>query len=189
MNLYSYMVKIDRGLAPNPFWGHCTLAVDTPNHKGIKPQKDDWIIGFSTKERGNSLVYAMHVRETMYFDDYFKDARFQEKKPDLNGIWQKRCGDNFYELGADGQWIQHENAFHATDEDRVKDTKHPYVFIAEHFYYFGEKTITIPEEFQKLIFDQRGYKFNFNPKIVEGFIAWLSKRFNPGVHGNPKDKE
>ena len=189
MNLYSYIVKIDRGLAPNPFWGFCTLAVDTPNHKGIKPQKDDWIIGFSTKDRGNALVYAMQVSETLYFDDYFNDPRFEDKKPDLTGPWHKRCGDNFYQLGDDGLWIQRDNAFHDNDEDRIRDTKHPYVFVAENYYYFGKKSIKLPAEFQSLIFDQRGYKFNFNPKIVDGFIAWLGKNHKPGIHGDPKDRE
>jgi hypothetical protein len=32
--LRSYIVRVDTGLAPNPFWGFCTLALCTPNHQG-----------------------------------------------------------------------------------------------------------------------------------------------------------
>ena len=31
-----YIAVLDTGLAPNPFWGYCTLAVCTPNHMGIR---------------------------------------------------------------------------------------------------------------------------------------------------------
>ena len=34
--LCSYVVRHDKGLAPNPFWGYCTLAVCTPNHAGVR---------------------------------------------------------------------------------------------------------------------------------------------------------
>lgn len=47
MKLYSYIVKTDKGLAPNPFWGWCTLALCTPNHMGIKANQSDWIVGFT----------------------------------------------------------------------------------------------------------------------------------------------
>src|SRR3569833_2727055 len=36
MKLCSYIVREDTGLAPNPFWGTCTLAVCTPNHQGSR---------------------------------------------------------------------------------------------------------------------------------------------------------
>ena len=41
VKLYSYIVVHDAGLAPNPFYGWCTLAVCTPNHMGVKVTKGD----------------------------------------------------------------------------------------------------------------------------------------------------
>ena len=55
----------------------------------------------------------MEVEDVLDLDDYSKDPRFQNKKPDLHaGDWKKRCGDNFYSRAADGSWIQHRNRFH-----------------------------------------------------------------------------
>src|SRR4030042_1631710 len=96
MKLYSYVVQKDSGLAPNPFWGYCTLAVCTPNHMGIKAQKGDWIIGTTTVSRGNKLVYAMQISEVLSFANYYTDARFGKKKPIVYGSWRERCGDNIY---------------------------------------------------------------------------------------------
>ena len=94
MRLCSYVVKWDRGLAPNPFWGYCTLAVCTPNHMGIRAQNGDWFIGTETVERGNKLIFAMRVAEVLRFDQYHSDPRFDTKKPVVNGTWRQRCGDN-----------------------------------------------------------------------------------------------
>lgn len=85
MKLYTYIVKHDKGLAPNPFYGCCTLGLCTPNHIGIKPSKGDWIAGFTTSARMNKLVFAMEVTERMHFHDYFNDKRFVRKKPILTG--------------------------------------------------------------------------------------------------------
>jgi hypothetical protein len=54
-DLYSYIVRQDTGLAPNPFWGWCTLAVCTPNHQGSKAKRGDWVAGFLSKELPASL--------------------------------------------------------------------------------------------------------------------------------------
>ena len=96
MKLYSYIVKHDIGLAPNPFWDYCTLALCTPNHMGIRPEIGDWIIGTTPVSLGSKLVYAMQVSETLPFDDYYADKRFEKKKPSISGSWKEQCGDNMY---------------------------------------------------------------------------------------------
>jgi hypothetical protein len=187
MKLYSYVVTIDHGLAPNPFWGYCTLAVCTPNHMGIKAQKDDWIIGTSPKSSGNKLVYAMQVSEVLSFETYFADVRFEKKKPVVNGSWQQRVGDNMYYKGQQGQWVRHRTIHHLSSEYFKKDLKHPFVFIAEYFYYFGDQAMPIPIEYQELIWQRHGCKSNHDPVIVGKFLKWLIENFDSGVLGNPKD--
>jgi hypothetical protein len=187
MKLYSYVVTIDHGLAPNPFWGYCTLAVCTPNHMGIKAQKDDWIIGTSPNSQGNKLVYAMQISEVLSFETYHADVRFEKKKPVVNGSWRQRVGDNMYYKGQQGQWVQHRTIQHLSPEFIKKDLKYPFVFIAEYFYYFGDKAISIPIEYQELIWKRQGCKFNHDPVIVEKFLMWLKVNFDSGVLGNPKD--
>jgi hypothetical protein len=66
--LYTYIVKIDSGLAPNPFGGWCTLAVCTPNHQGSAVKPGDWIAGFSPKEAGYQFIYAMRVDERIHMN-------------------------------------------------------------------------------------------------------------------------
>jgi hypothetical protein len=188
MKLYSYIIVKDRGLAPNPFWGYCTLAVCTPNHMGVKPDKGDWIIGISPKKQGNKLVYSMQVNETLYFDKYFHDERYQQKKPDMNGPWEKRCGDNFYRQDEKGEWIQSANAFHNKEEDYKKDTKYPRVFVSTRFYYFGDNEVDLPIGFTKFVLDRQGCKRNYDPTINQAFVGWLEANYSLGVNGKPKDR-
>src|SRR4030042_6777459 len=103
----SYLVKIDSGLAPNPFHDYCTLSCCTPNHMNIQLVKGDWIAGFSTKEYGNTLIYAMRVFEVLDYNTYFHDIRFQAKKPKLDQDYKNRCGDNMYWLENElwGRWF------------------------------------------------------------------------------------
>ena len=189
MKLYSYVVRVDHGLAPNPFWGYCTVAVCTPNHMGVKAQQDDWIIGTSPSYQGNKLVYAMQVSETLSFEKYYADVRFKKKKPVVHGSWREKCGDNMYYKDQQGNWIQHRTIHHRNPEIIRKDLKHPVVFVAEYFYYFGDNAINIPGEFQELIWKRQGCKSNHDPEVVEKFLNWLKANFNSGVLGNPKDNE
>jgi len=187
MRLCSYIVKTDKGLAPNPFWGYCTLAVCTPNHMGILAEPGDWFLGTTTSERGNKLLYAMEVLERLHFDDYFKDPRFNKKKPVINGTWRQICGDNIYYIDETGNWKQQESPYHNSQSDLEKDTEHPYVFISKQFYYFGTKALKIPEEYNDLIWERQGIKCNHDPECVKGFIDWLKTNYKPGIHGEPID--
>lgn len=189
MKLYSYIVKNDVGLAPNPFWGYCTLAVCTPNHMGIKAQKDDWIIGTTSVSRGSKLVYAMQVSETHPFEKYYVDVRFEKKKPVVHGSWCERCGDNMYYKGEQGQWVQHRTIHHRSPEIIKKDLKHPTVFIAEYFYYFGDKAIVMPPEYQELIWKRQGVKSDYDGEVVEKFLGWLKENFSSGILGKPNDND
>ena len=96
MKLCSYIIREDKGSAPNPFWGYCTLAFCTPNHVGAKLEKGDWIAGFLNLKRNNKLLYLMKVSEILNYDKYFNDIRFSKKIPNLKGSWKERCGDNIY---------------------------------------------------------------------------------------------
>lgn len=193
--IYSYVVRTDSGLAPNPFWGYCTLAVCTPNHQGIKARKGDWIVGWTSAERGPKLLYAMLLTEAgLCFDKYFKDSRFQDKKPLLSGDWMQRCGDNIYYL-RDGKWKQLDSPFHHA-EDIARDTgdKRHYVFISQDFYYFGREAVEVPGKFAAIV--KRGRGCN-GPEFFESsgllpvcaqFVDWL-RESDLDIHGDPFDRE
>ena len=184
--LCSYIVREDTGLAPNPFWGVCTLAVCTPNHQGSRLSVGNWIAGFLSKKRGHRFLYAMEISEILGLDEYYDDDRYASKKPDLRGSWQERCGDNFYRRSTDGGWIQHRNRFHLTDGYKVQDTRHARVFIGKRFWYRGKAAVAAPSKFLPLI-GGRGARVNHPPALAHQFVAWVSSEFQPGVADVPND--
>jgi hypothetical protein len=186
VRLCSYVVIKDTGLAPNPFWGYCTLSVCTLNHSGVRAQKGDWFIGTQSASKGSKLVYAMQVSEKLCFDDYYRDPRFQAKKPVINATWHQRCGDNMYYKADTGAWCQHPSLFHREEKKVQQDLKHPFVFIAEHFYYFGDKALEVPPAFAGLIWGRQGCKWYDGDTVVD-FLDWLQRDRVPGIHGEPAD--
>jgi len=189
MKFCSYTIKCDAGFVPNPFWDYCTLAHCTPNHMGVKLNIGDWVMGTSASSYGNTLIYAMEVSEKIYFNDYFNDSRFQKKKPDLGGTWKEECGDNIYYLAPSGEWQQAPSLYHASPEENLQDTKHPYVYVSERFWYFGENAIEIPNEFQPLIRKCQGCKINHPPETIKGFTNWIQSNYKIGIHGLPRDRD
>jgi hypothetical protein len=97
MNCYSYVIPRDFGFAPNPFGGFCTLATCKPRIRKAAV-KGDWILGTGSavnKQTGR-IVYLMNVDLKLTFDQYWHDARFQFKKPIMNGSLKLMYGDNIY---------------------------------------------------------------------------------------------
>ncbi|WP_155628852.1 Nmad2 family putative nucleotide modification protein [Burkholderia stagnalis] len=56
MKLLKYVMTSDSGLAPNPYFGVCSLALCTPNHMNAKLKPGDWIVGHSCKATGHRLA-------------------------------------------------------------------------------------------------------------------------------------
>lgn len=188
MKLLSYIIKYDIGLAPNPFWGYCTLAVCTPNHRKAQLEKDDWILGLSSKASGNQIVYLMKLtEEKMLFNDYFNDKRFLRKRPNSKGNDKERVGDNIYNIDYDGKWQQTTKSLHDTEDEKKKDLKSPYVFISSHFFYFGNKRFKLDKRFQHFIIG-RGIKYCIEEKKINVFTDFISNLFSPGLIGFPLDK-
>jgi hypothetical protein len=136
----------------------------------------------------HKLIYAMKVCEKMPFDFYWEDPRFQCKKPVMNGSLITMFGDNFYHKDAQGNWIQ-ENSAHSNKDGTCnfdhlnQDTKGENVLISNHFYYFGNSAIAIPDKFYDIICKGRGQKIS-QGKIIEDFIKWI-ENYKQGVHGDP----
>jgi hypothetical protein len=186
--LLTYIVTTDTGLAPNPFWKWCTLAVCTPNHQGSKIGKGDWIVGFYDKKNGNKFLYAMEVYQRLHMDKYFHDPQFAKKKPKIKGSWKLRCGDNFYSYDECGDWQQHETLHHNSTKSFKQDTKHPYVFVAKKFWYLGTEAHALPKCFLPLV-GGKGTRVNHSESLIEKFKTWVVKNFPKGISGLPRDSE
>jgi hypothetical protein len=187
MRLCSFVVRNDIGLAPNPFHGYCTVAITTPNQMGLRAQPGDWLMGTQPVHKGEKLIFAMEISEIMSLHDYYQDPRFEQKKPVKDGNQIERVGDNMYYQDENGEWQQHPTRHHTSRYERTQDTKHPSVFIAEHFYYLGENAVELPVEFQPMIRRRHGCKCAHEPELVQDFLKWLAETYEPGVHGDPGD--
>ena len=183
----SYTVKFDSGFASNPFGGYCTIAACTPNHMVMKLNIGDWILGHATVEEGQGLIDAMRISEKLDFDEYYHDRRFAAKKPQAKVTWKEKCGDNIYHRLRD-RWIQDQPAIHGPS-DKKKDLEHPTVFVSDHFFYFGNETIEIPNKFTDLIWARQGCKKSHAPVTIRAFIEWLEQKYRKGIHGDPRHKD
>lgn len=144
--VHSYVVRYDSGFAPNPFYGHCTLATCKP---GIRrsAQVGDWVIGCGSNARGvrlgGHIVYAMRVSEALSFDQYAVDPRFLTKMPFRNGSRKQSCGDNIYHRpNTSAEWFQrdsfHSNVDGTTNFKHVRrDTSINRVLLSDDYVYFG----------------------------------------------------
>ncbi|MCU0444054.1 MAG: hypothetical protein MUE85_03995 [Microscillaceae bacterium] len=196
MKIFSYNITSDSGFAPNPFWSYCTLACCKPNIR-----KDavagDWIVGIRSQTLYNKtrvaknvnkdvkkIIYAMQVNEKITFYDYWKDLRFQTKKPkwDANNMVEK-FGDNIYQSMKGDIYLLHHSAHSqygrtickkengkykyspekseiklgiGCDDDQCHDLNSEFVLISEkdNFYYFGANPIDIPSEIDNKDFIQ-----------------------------------
>ncbi len=187
-DVYTYVVQYDRGLAPNPFGGFCTLAVCTPNHMSCQAKPGDWIAGVSGAERGHQLIYAMQVSKVMHFNDYFNDPNFASKKPVQRGTPEQRCGDNFYSLDAQGRWLQHWSPWHYGSEALQQDTKHPRAFIAERFWYLGREAVSLPNALRPM-FGGHGMRKRHTPGQAAEFQEWVIETLREGLIALPRDLE
>ena len=195
MNLFSYRVEHDYGLAPNPFHNYCTLAVCKPSIRGNDNLSiGDWVVGTGSKslENTNHLIYAMKVEEKLPFNKYWNDSRFQCKKPIINGSLVKMYGDNIYHQDISTKnWIQ-ENSAHSLTSKQPNakhletDISGKYVLVSKEFYYFGENSPAIPDELIKVCNKGRNMQYKKIPLILRiKFIKWIEDNYQNGIHGDP----
>jgi hypothetical protein len=131
----------------------------------------------------------MRISEVLPFDRYWRDPRFVRKKPKPQGPWRNRCGDNVYQLNGRGRWVADPLSFHPLPQQIAQDLKNPNTFVSDHFYYFGEAAPKMPEAYRLLLRDRQGCRCNQDPNVVDGFIQWLKRTYDPGVHGEPRDRD
>jgi hypothetical protein len=186
--LFTYIIPIDDGAAPNPFGGLCTLAICKP---GIRraAQVGDWVAGFGSKNapsgdlRGR-LVYAMRVEETITLREYDRRANreFRSRIPNLDSadLWE-RLGDCIYEFGSGGGRPRQRPG--VTGPGSVQtDLSGKQVLVSKEFYYFGRKPVVITRSLQEICQLQRGFRSHKNDDFVERFIQWVKNLdFAPGV--------
>jgi hypothetical protein len=122
-------------------------------------------------------------------DDYFRDSRFEAKKPRLYGTLQEQCGDNFYYRDKQ-RWRRLPSRFHNTftafEKDIGRNLAGRPVFVAKDFYYFGKNRIAIPTNLAGVIKKVQGIQYA-DGDLAKDFVTWLKNNYHPGIHGQPRD--
>ena len=178
---FAYILRVDSGFAPNPFFNFCTLATCKPKIRK-KAQKGDWIFGLGSQKYRGRLIYAMKVTDKRTFDEYWTNKQFSKKKS-ADKSAKKRCGDNIYHTDSNGHWIQEKNPAHGK-KHKERDIRGKFVLISDYFFYFGKNHIALPNSFKEETKNLRqGHKY-IDKKIGEPFIRFLEKK-SIGCHGLP----
>jgi hypothetical protein len=196
--IYSYVLKIDDGAAPNPFGGVCTLTICKPVIRR-NASVGDWVIGTGSKNAKLSygikrdfskyLVYAMKISEKkrlIEYDNYCKEY-LPIKIPKFNSDdYVEQRGDCIYDFSV-GEHPKLRLSVH-TEINRETDLRGEYSLLSNHFYYFGEKPIMLPEDLQIFVKGNQGHFVFDNEEIINKFEKWIEKNIK-NVTKNPQLKE
>ena len=193
MRLFSYCIPVDDGAAPNPYYGICTLAICKPVIRRVA-EVGDWVAGVgSVNVKGidysNKLVYAMKVTRKMSLSEYdeYCSNNLQGKIPDIYASeYSKKVGDCIYDFQADPNGRKRLGVHKL--ENRKTDLSGQYALMSNHFYYFGDNAVDIPESLISVVKQGQGHKSNANEPIKEAFISWIeSLDFTRNeLHGMPQ---
>ncbi len=190
MTLYTYIIPVDDGAAPNPFWGLCTLVICKPRIRAVaKP--GDWVAATGSKrapggrDLSGKLVYAMRVEEVMPMRDYDRWARDRcpEKIPDVRSPdYRRRVGDCIYDFSG--------------SRVRTRPGRHPPSFkpldlggknalVASGFSYFGSDPVDLPPGLQGVVKTGNGHRGRANALLEGAFAEWASS-LPRGLRGEPQ---
>lgn len=183
MKLYSYAMPKSCGLAPNPHFDYCTLAIGKPIIRKCA-QQGDWIAVFGSADTAlhGKLVILMRVDEILTFDEYWEDERFRDKRPAFDKGTIYTYGDNIYHR-VDLQWVQEKSLYSTEDEsaNQIKtkrDTRTNRVLIASEYYYFGDYAIEVPEELEWFIERGVGHSVYSDERQIEALVKYIKGSYS-----------
>ena len=190
VRVYSYILRVDAGYAPNPFHGRCTLACCKPVIRR-EASVGDWVLGITPKAQGNRVAYAMHVKEVLPFASYWRDPRFRDKRPRRarGASTVERRGDNCYRPLSGGRFRQLPSCHWDSEGERenpiskATDLGGEHVLIAEEFCYYGAEAVALPRNLRFAI-PGRAHLVNFSDARKEKLIEFLES-LPRGRHGLP----
>jgi hypothetical protein len=189
--LYSYVVKVDDGAAPNPFRGLCTLTICKPAIRRVA-EAGDWIAGAGSRhaptgDLSGHLVYAMRVDEVLSLAEYDQRCRqhWRHRIPNISSAdLSERLGDCIYDFSR-GEPIQRPSVHGPLN--KAKDLSGQNALISRHFYYFGNRAIPLPPHLAEICHQTQGHRSDANAPFFEDFVRWLreGKRKTGQLYGWP----
>jgi hypothetical protein len=138
----------------------------------------------------------MCVTETVSFNEYWENPRFNNKIPNLRGSIKQAFGDNIYHRDGYGCWHQldshHSYAGGKPNLHNIaRDTQADRVLVSKDYAYYGGAGPKIPLKFRSWdgidVCAGRGHKNAFPEALVSEFIAWFRSLGSSGYNGEPLD--
>lgn len=194
MKCHLYVVEHDKGFAPNPFFGVCTLACCKPRIRQ-KADVGDYVIGLGSAGANltGRLIYWMMVAEIVTFDEYWAEPRFIKKRAQMGGSLMECYGDNIYHRDPKTKtWIQ-AHSFHSDRNDAgsgnlANDTgRTENVLIANRFGYWGGSGPIWPPHLEAIRPRGRAERCRLTSEQVEECIAFVEGLGAVGYTGEPAD--
>jgi hypothetical protein len=177
--LYTYCIPYDDGAAPNPYWGICTLVICKPVIRRAA-EVGDWVVGTGSTRSpigdiGGCVVYAMRVSRTMTMKEY--DMYAVEHVPDKVPQWRhrdvrRRLGDALYDYSVMVNPPAQRPGVHVAGNVDT-DLGGRNALLSDHFYYFGDHPVRLPQDLQGIVLQGQGHRSNSNAPYVEQFVEWI----------------
>ena len=195
--LYSYIVATDDGFAPNPFHCVCTLACCKPKIRTLNgAQVGDYVVGLGTQDEHWRIIYAMKVTDKLTFDQYWRDSRFQAKRPNMLAGGIESVGDNIYRWDSKGNEYRQARSLHSKSDgtENVQQKRHDtkgddhWVLISDNYIYWGSQSPDAPPFHRDIIKRGPGHRCHFSPEVVDAFIKWFNTREKRGLVGMPTNE-
>lgn len=184
MALYSYVLRIDDGAAPNPYGGVCTLTICKPAIRRTA-QVGDWIIGTGSKNAPNGLgdlnrylVYAMQVTLKLTLAEYDTHCRqhLPIKVPGMRPkLKENVVGDCIYDYSDPHRATPaHRGFLHTEQALQQRDWRGENALLSTHFYYFGAEPRELPPQLLSLVKKGQGHYRRTNSDDILDFEQWLA---------------
>jgi hypothetical protein len=194
--IYSYVLRIDDGAAPNPFWGLCTLTICKPAIRR-NAQIGDWVIGTGSKNTklkdgktydfSDSIVYAMKItdKKTLKEYDAFCKNNLTNKIPKWKTKdWRFRVGDCIYDYSIDNEPIIRKGVHN--EGNRQRDLGGQNALLSDHFYYFGVEARPLPTGLKELIKRNQGHKKIEVLRLIQEFEKWIEQFEKNKLYADPQ---
>jgi hypothetical protein len=175
--LFSYCIPYDDGAAPNPFWDVCTLVICKPKIRRTATE-GDWIVGTGAVNSpigdvSGKVVYAMRVSQTMTMEEY--DHLTQRDLPNKIPDWRnpdvrRRLGDSIYDFSTKPPTVR--RGVH-NEENLERDLRGPRALLSDHFFYFGDRPIRLPDDLTPIINQGQGHRSRSNDPHFDRFVQWI----------------
>lgn len=176
--LFTYKVAYDKGVAPNPYCGACTLAICKPKIRAAA-NVGDIVVGFGCGKDSDRIVYCMLVDEKLSWNEYVERCRNDTILADKIPKNEFEAGDCIWMPNERGiydkplpSWSRHEEWAFQQD---VKNGKN--ILFSRRFWYFGrgdQHKIVLPPELRKIVPKKQGHRSNSNNPFISDFIDFFN---------------